>query len=68
MQALNPGGRPGQLDPGHDPGAVQHGVHEGQFGLASAMGVVLAIVTLVFAAIVFIVNRLTGGKDGCEMA
>jgi N-acetylglucosamine transport system permease protein len=32
-------------------------------GYASAMGVVLAIVTLVFASIVFIVNRLTGGRS-----
>lgn len=36
---------------------------KGQFGLASAMGVVLAALTLTFAAIVFLVNRFTGGKD-----
>ena len=36
---------------------------KGQFGYASAMGVVLAIVTLLFAAIVFVVNRLTGGGE-----
>jgi hypothetical protein len=30
------------------------------------MGVVLAIVTLLFAAIVFTVNRLTGGKSRIE--
>lgn len=36
---------------------------KGQFGLASAMGVVLAVLTLTFAAIVFLVNRLAGGKD-----
>ena len=36
---------------------------KGQFGLASAMGVVLAGLTLLFAAIVFLVNRLSGGKD-----
>lgn len=36
---------------------------KGQFGLASAMGVVLAALTLLFAATVFLVNRLTGGKD-----
>jgi len=36
---------------------------KGQFGLASAMGVVLALLTLGFAAVVFLVNRLTGGKD-----
>ena len=36
---------------------------KGKSGHASAMGVVLAIVTLLFAAIVFIVNRLPGGKE-----
>ncbi|GAA4434083.1 sugar ABC transporter permease [Georgenia halophila] len=36
---------------------------EGQFGYSSAMGVVMAIVTLVFAALVFTVNYLTGGRD-----
>ncbi|MZD09851.1 ABC transporter permease subunit [Streptomyces sp. SID5785] len=35
-----------------------------QFGVATAMGVVLAVVTLVFAALVFTVNRLTGGGEG----
>ncbi|MFB7991377.1 carbohydrate ABC transporter permease [Streptomyces sp. NPDC056002] len=35
-----------------------------QFGLATAMGVVLAVVTLVFAALVFLVNRLSGGGEG----
>ncbi|MGI8881296.1 MAG: carbohydrate ABC transporter permease [Jatrophihabitans sp.] len=34
-----------------------------QFGYACAMGVVLAIITLLFAAIVFTVNRLTGGTN-----
>jgi N-acetylglucosamine transport system permease protein len=36
---------------------------KGQFGYASAMGVVLAVVTLLFAGIVFLVNRLTGGSN-----
>lgn len=36
---------------------------KGHFGLASAMGVVLAVVTLLFSALVFGVNRLTGGKE-----
>lgn len=36
---------------------------KGQFGYASAMGVVLALVTMLFAAIVFTVNRLTGGRN-----
>jgi N-acetylglucosamine transport system permease protein len=36
---------------------------KGQFGYACAMGVVLALITLLFAAIVFLVNRLTGGSN-----
>ncbi len=36
---------------------------EGKFGYASAMGVAMAIVTLVFAALVFTVNRLAGGRS-----
>lgn len=37
---------------------------KGQFGLACAMGVVLAVITLLFSALVFLVNKLTGGdKD-----
>jgi N-acetylglucosamine transport system permease protein len=36
---------------------------KGQFGYATAMGVVLAVVTLLFAAIVFTINRLTGGGE-----
>jgi N-acetylglucosamine transport system permease protein len=36
---------------------------EGKFGYASAMGVVLAAVTLLFAGVVFTVNWLTGGRD-----
>ncbi len=35
---------------------------KGQFGLACAMGVVLAVMTLIFSALVFLVNRLTGGS------
>ena len=34
-----------------------------QFGLACAMGVVLAAITLLFSALVFLVNRITGGKQ-----
>jgi ABC-type sugar transport systems, permease components len=36
---------------------------KGEFGYATAMGVVLAVVTLIFAAIVFAVNRLSRGKE-----
>ncbi len=36
----------------------------GQFGMATAMGVVLAVATLIFAGLVFLVNKLTGGSEG----
>jgi N-acetylglucosamine transport system permease protein len=36
---------------------------KGQFGYACAMGVVLALVTLLFAGVVFLVNKLTGGSS-----
>ena len=36
---------------------------KGQFGYATAMGVVLAVVTLLFAGLVFAINRLTGGGE-----
>ena len=36
---------------------------KGQFGYATAMGVVLAAITLLFAAIVFAVNRLRKGRE-----
>ncbi|MHA7986033.1 carbohydrate ABC transporter permease [Rathayibacter sp. CAU 1779] len=36
---------------------------KGQFGYATAMGVVLAAITLIFAAIVFLVNRLSKGRE-----
>jgi len=41
---------------------------DGKAGRASAMGVSLAIVTLLFAALVFTVNRFTGGKDRIEIS
>ncbi len=36
---------------------------QNMWGRGSAMGVVLALVTLTFAGLVFLVNRLTGGKE-----
>ncbi len=36
---------------------------KGQFGLATAMGIVLAGVTLVYAALIFLIFRLVGGRD-----
>lgn len=36
---------------------------KGQFGLATAMGIVLAGVTLAYAALIFLIFRLVGGRD-----
>ncbi len=41
---------------------------KGQFGVACAMGVIMGMMTLVFAALVFTVNRFTGGKDRITLA
>lgn len=38
-----------------------------RFGMACAMGVVMAVMTAAFAAIVFIVNWATGGRDRVTM-
>lgn len=40
---------------------------DGKAGRASAMGVVLAVITLLFAALVFTTNRIFGGKERIEM-
>jgi len=41
---------------------------QGKFGYATAIGIVLALVTLVYAALVFGVFRLLRGKDGGDHA
>lgn len=41
---------------------------KGLFGVACAMGVFMGVVTMIFSAIVFVVNRLTGGRDQVTMA
>ncbi|WP_435531446.1 carbohydrate ABC transporter permease [Ruania halotolerans] len=63
MQALNPQGGPNSSTLVMSQQLFRTAFTEGKFGYASAMGVVIALVTLAFAAIVFTVNRLTGGKD-----
>ena len=63
MQALNPGGGPDNSTLVMSQQLFRTAFVKGEFAQASAMGVVLAIVTLIFAAIVFTVNRLTGGKE-----
>jgi N-acetylglucosamine transport system permease protein len=63
MQALNPSGGPNNSTLVMSQQLFRTAFNKGEFGQASAMGVVLAVVTLVFAAIVFVVNRFTGGRE-----
>jgi N-acetylglucosamine transport system permease protein len=64
MQALNPGGGPDNSTIVMSQVLFRTAFTDGKFGLATAMGVVLAAVTLAFSALVFTVNRLSGaGKD-----
>lgn len=64
MAALNSGGGPDNSTLVMSQQLFFTAFTKGQFGLASAMGVVLAIATLIFSGLVFLVNRLTGGdKD-----
>ena len=66
MQAMNPGGGPDNSTLVMSQDLFTTAFTKGQFGLASAMGVVLAVMTLVFAGLVFLVNRLTGGGQRGE--
>jgi N-acetylglucosamine transport system permease protein len=66
VQALTPAGGPNNSTLTMSQKLYRTAFTDGKFGYASAMGVVLAVVTLVFAAIVFTVNRLTGGKSRVE--
>lgn len=64
MAALNSGGGPDNSTLVMAQQLFFTAFTKGQFGLASAMGVVMAIATLIFSGLVFLVNRLTGGdKD-----
>jgi N-acetylglucosamine transport system permease protein len=63
MQALNPNGGPDNTTRTMSQELFITAFRKGQFGYATAMGVVLAVVTLLFAAIVFATNRLTGGGE-----
>ena len=63
MQALNPNGGPDNTTRTMSQELYNTAFRKGQFGYATAMGVVLAVVTLLFAVLVFAVNRLTGGGE-----
>jgi N-acetylglucosamine transport system permease protein len=66
MTALNSGGGPENSTLTMSQDLFKTAFEKGQFGLASAMGVVMALATLLFAAIVFIVvfivNQFIGGR------
>lgn len=64
MAALNPSGGPNDSTLTMSQELFITAFTKSQFGYATAMGVMLAVVTLVFAALVFTVNHLTGGSDG----
>jgi N-acetylglucosamine transport system permease protein len=63
MAALNPGGGPNNATLVMPQELFTTAFTKGQFGVACAMGVVMAAITLIFAALVFIVSRLLGGKE-----
>ncbi|MFC5432145.1 carbohydrate ABC transporter permease [Microbacterium suwonense] len=63
MIGLNSTGGPGNSTLVMSQYLFRTAFEKGQFGLATAMGVVLAVVTLLFAALVIGVFRLIGGKD-----
>ncbi|WP_433677588.1 carbohydrate ABC transporter permease [Microbacterium gorillae] len=68
MAGLNATGGPGNSTLVMSQYLFRTAFEKGQFGLASAMGVVLAAITLVFAALVIGVFRLLGGKDDGDKA
>jgi N-acetylglucosamine transport system permease protein len=63
MQALNPNGGPNNTTLTMSQDLFNTAFRKGQFGYATAMGVVLAVVTLLFAMVVFAINRSTGGGE-----
>jgi N-acetylglucosamine transport system permease protein len=66
MVALNPGGGPNNSTLVMSQQLFSTAFNKGQFGLACAMGVVLAVITLAFSALVFLVNKLTGGSKDTQ--
>lgn len=67
-QALNPQGGPENSTLTMSQELLSTAFQKGEFGVACAMGVVMGLMTLLFAAIVFFVNRVTGGKDRITLA
>ncbi|SFC84653.1 carbohydrate ABC transporter membrane protein 1, CUT1 family (TC 3.A.1.1.-) [Nocardioides terrae] len=63
MQAMNSGGGPNNTTLTMSQYLLTTAFKKGQFGYATAMGVTLAVITLAFAVLVFLINYLTGGRD-----
>jgi N-acetylglucosamine transport system permease protein len=66
MSALNAGGGPQNSTLVISQELFKTAFTKGQFGYACAMGVVLAAITLLFAGVVFLVDRLTGGREDLQ--
>jgi len=67
-QALNPQGGPNNSTLTMSQELLTTAFNKGQFGVACAMGVVMGLMTVLFAAVVFTVNRVSGGKDRITLA
>lgn len=63
MAALEPGGGPANSTLVMSQQLFTTAFTKGQFGYACAMGVLLAAITLAYAAVIFLINRLTGGRE-----
>ncbi|WP_244937915.1 hypothetical protein [Acidipropionibacterium jensenii] len=68
MSVLNPFGGPGNSTLVMSQQLFSTAFQKGQYGIACAMGVVIALMTMIFAGIIGLLNRLTGGKDTVTMA
>lgn len=68
MSVLNPFGGPDNSTLVMSQQLYDAAFKKGQYGLACAMGVVIAALTMIFAGIVALINRLTGGKDTVTLA
>ena len=62
LQALNPSGGPGNSTLVVTQEIYTTAFRQGRFGLACAMGVVLAVLTFVFVGLVFGIGRLLGAR------
>ncbi|MDO8358772.1 MAG: ABC transporter permease subunit, partial [Devosia sp.] len=62
MQALNPSGGPANTTVVISQHLLNTAFKKGKFGYATSMGATLAVITLVFAALVFLIFYLTGEK------